>query len=891
MPLSPGTRIGHYEIVAPLGAGGMGEVYRARDLTLGRDVALKVLPHAFALDRDRTARFAREAHVLASLNHPNIAAIYGFADSALALELVEGPTLADRIAPGPLPVDEAMAIARQIALALGAAHEQGIVHRDLKPANIVVRPDGTVKVLDFGLAKAIDAAAGTIDASQSPTITSPAVMTREGIVFGSAAYMSPEQARGKPVDHRADIWAFGVVLFETLTGTRPFRGETVSDTLAAVLKSEPSWDTLPPSTPATLRRVLRACLQKDPKARLQAIGDWQFLLEEASQPAVPARRRWVTIAATLAAAIGGLALGVTVVYLRGPAAPAVRSSVVRLTATLPPGVEVDHRVTPALALSPDGTRLVYVGRRAGAAAQLFLRSLEGSAATSISGTDGAQNPFFSPNGDWIGFFAQGKLKKVSTTGGASQTLCDAPSGQGGHWAADDTIYFVPFNTSGVWKVPAAGGAPQEVTTVDRSKGEVSHRWPQMLPGGTALLFTVWLGPGWEEKSLQLQVMDTGERRMLTRGASTGRYLSTGHLVYNREGIQALMALPFDLATLRLTDGQAVELAERVWEGGAEGAQYAVSDAGTVAYVLSYPRRYERRLVWVDRSGKSEVLPAPSRPYYDPRISPDGSRLAVSAEEETERIWIYDFARPTLTALTTADSSSQSPAWTPDGTHVVYRGTRQGARNLYRKSADGSGDEERLTTSDNLQTPTALSPDGQHLAFVEVDRTTGQDALILSLDGSRRTVTPFLQTRATEVTGRFSPNGRWLAYTSNESGRDEIYVRPFPGTGGTAQVSTAGGGEPVWSRDGRELFYRSGEAVMAVPVSTEAAFAAGLPRRLFADHYERTGTGSGGYDVSLDGRRFLMIEPAEPELPVAQISVVLGWFDEVRQRIRQGPQSR
>jgi len=565
----------------------------------------------------------------------------------------------------------------------------------------------------------------------------------------------------------------------------------------------------------------------------------------------------------------------------------MRSSVVRLTATMPAGVDVDHRTTPALAVSPDGTTLVYVGGRGGASVQLFLRSLDGSDATSISGTDGAQNPFFSPNGEWIGFFAQGKLKKVSKTGGASQILCDAPAGQGGSWAADDTIFFVPFNTSGVWKVPAAGGTPTEVTTVDRSKGEVSHRWPQILPGGKALLFTVWTGPGWEEKSLQLQVMDTGERRVLTRGASTGRYLPTGHLVYNRESIQALMALPFDLATLRVTGGQAVELSERVWEGGAEGAQYAVSDTGTVAYVRSYPRRYERRLVWVDRSGQVEALPAPPRPYYDPRISPDGSRLAVSAEEETERIWIYDFARPTLTALTTGDSSSQAPAWTRDGTHIIYRGTRQGARNLFRKAADGSGDEERLTTSDNLQTPTSLSPDGKHLAFTDVDRTTGHDTLLLSLDGSR-TVARFLQTRATEVNARFSPNGRWLAYASNESGRAEVYVRPFPGTGGTAQVSTEGGSEPVWSRDGRELFYRSGDAVMAVPVSTDAAFAAGLPRRLFADRYERTGTGTGGYDVSLDGRRFLMIEPAEPELPVAQISVVLGWFDDVRRRVLQGP---
>ena len=890
MILAAGTRLGQYEVLAPLGSGGMGEVYRARDTKLGRDVALKVLPNAFTLDPDRIARFKREAQVLASLNHPNIAAIYGVEDStnvhALVLELVEGETLADRIAQGPVPPGEAIAIADQIADALEAAHERGIIHRDLKPANIALKPDGTVKVLDFGLAKAMEGAPGSSDPSLSPTITTPA-MTQMGMILGTAAYMSPEQARGKPVDHRADVWAFGVVLFEMLTGQRLHPGETVSDTLASVLKTEPSWDALPHTTPSSLRRVLRSCLEKDPRRRLQAIGDRRLLVDDPVQPATISGSPSVTIAAVGVAAVLAVALvTLSVVHFRQPATVAAASPVARVAIALPPESELDRKAYPALGLSPDGTKLTYVAAQGSAASQLFLRMMDGTASKPIAGTEGAHSPFFSPDGQWIAFFAQGKLKRVPAAGGAAQVLCDAPGGMGGDWAADDTIYFVPSNTAGIWKVSASGGTPEEVTKLDRSKGEVGHRWPQALPGGKGLLFTVWVGPGWDEKSLHLHVFGVGERRVLAQGASSGRYVSSGYLVYNRDGAQNLMALPFDLGRLQVTGGPAVTLAEQVWEGGAEGAQFAVSDAGTMAYVPSHAHRYERRLAWVDREGKVEPLPAAPRPYYDPRISPNGEQVAVSSEESTERVWTYNFARATLTPLTAAGVSSQAPAWMPDGARVVYRGTREGSRNLFWRAANGSDQEERLTTSENLQTPVSVSPDGKRVAYAAVDPVLGYDIWVMPLDGAR-TPEVFLKTSAIETNPHFSPDGHWLAYVSDESGRNEVYVQPYPGPGGKWTISTNGGNEPVWSRDARELFYRNGDAVMSVPITFQPTFSPGVPRLLFRSDFEPTGTGTSGYDVSLDGRRFLMITPSEPEPLATQVSVVINWFEELRRLVPTG----
>jgi serine/threonine-protein kinase len=872
----------------------MGEVYRGRDPRLGRDVAIKVLPSNASADPGRLHRFEQEARAAAALNHPNILAVYdvGVHDGApyIVSELLDGKTLRERLNDGSIMVRTAIDYAVQMAHGLAAAHEKGIVHRDLKPDNVLVTSDGRVKILDFGLAKLIDQeSTGAISSvlPTSPPGTSP------GLVLGTTGYMSPEQVRGALIDRRTDIFALGVVLYEMLTGRRAFIRETVPETMTAILREDvPDLHSGNPQVPLPLEQVLRRCLDKDPARRFQSTQDLAFALSTAGSattssvavmpavgPPMASHRGYLALVAVL-----GLALiALSVVHFREPTAVRMPLPMARVAITLPPGNEMAHRFWPALALSSDGSKLAYTALQGTAAPQLFLRVMDGTTAKAIAGTEGAHSPFFSPDGQWIGFFAQGKLKKVPADGGAAQVLCDAPGGMGGDWAADDTIYFVPSNTDGVWKVSASGGTPEEVTKVDRTKGEVSHRWPQALPGGKAVVFTVWVGPGWDEKSLQLHVLGTGERRVLAQGASGGRYVASGHMVYNRDGAQNLVALPFDLARLQVAGGPAVTLVEQIWEGGAEGAQFAVSDAGTMAYVSSHPHRYERRLAWIDRQGKVEPLSAPPRPYYDPRISPDGQQVAVSSEEATERVWTYNFVRATLTPLTAASVSSQAPAWMPDGTRVVYRGSREGFRNLFWTAANGSDQEERLTTSENLQTPVSVSPDGKRVAYTDIDRVTGNDIWVVSLDGNRA-AQPFLKTQASESNAHFSPDGHWLAYSSDESGRVEIYVQPFPGPGGKWTISTDGGTEPLWSHDGRELFYRNGDAVMAVSVAYQPTFSAGLPHRLFSTQFEPTGAGTSGYDVSPDGRRFLMIQPNEPEQPATQVSIVINWFEELRRLV-------
>jgi serine/threonine-protein kinase len=527
---------------------------------------------------------------------------------------------------------------------------------------------------------------------------------------------------------------------------------------------------------------------------------------------------------------------------------------------------------PAVALSPDGAVLAYVGRRDGAV-RLYVRAIDSLEAHAIPGTEDASSPFFSPDGRWIGLFAQGKLKKVPAAGGAVQILCDAASGLGATWAADDTIYFAPFNTSGVWKVSAAGGTPQAVTALDRGAGEVSHRWPQVLPGGKALLFTAWTGPGFDERHLKLQMLGTGERRTLVPGASGGRYVVSGHLLYSRN--DELMVVPFDLARLQVS-GPAVPMPERTLDD--EGPSYGVSDSGVLAYVPASPGRYERRMVWVDATGKVEPLPMPSRAYTDPTISPDGRAVAFTTIGAIETIGIYDFARHTLSALTaTTAGSSQAAVWAPDGSRLAYRGTRAGFRNLFWKAVDGGAEEVRLTTSENLQTPTSWS-NANLLAFSDVSITTGYDIWVLSIAGGPPQVV--LQTKGNETNPTFSRDGRWLAYASSESGTKEVYVRPFPGPGRRLQVSTDGGFEPVWSRNGRDLFYRRGDAMMAATITTEPVPTAGSPRMLFKGTYAETDTGGAGYDVAADGR-FLMVQPVEAPQSATSINLVLNWFDELK----------
>jgi len=909
----------HYRIVERIGVGGMGEVYRATDTNLGRDVALKFLPEAFAKNNERMARFRREAQVLALLNHPNIATIYGLEDSngncALAMELVEGPTLAERIAGAtvgsghasptdkgtpsgvPMPLDETLPIVKQIAEGLEYAHERGIIHRDLKPANVKVRPDGTVKILDFGLAKALEETPAATSINTSPTISAAA--TFEGIILGTAAYMSPEQARGKLVDRRCDIWSFGALLFEMLSGKQAFAGEDVSHTLAAVIMAEPDWSMLPGNLPAPLGRLLRRCLTKDSRRRLQAIGEARIAIEDclagaADVGAIPPagssgegqaaplqlwRRAlpWA-LAAVLALALVALVIGNP---LRTPRPS--RRPVARLTVMLPPIDRVALGPLGHIALAPDGSRLVYVANHSGST-QLYLRSIDRFEATPIPGTEGAESPFFSHDGQAVGFFADGKLKKVSLSGGVPVSLCSAPANRGGSWGLDDTIIFAPSVTLGLFRVSAAGGTPKPLTVPDRKKGEYAHRWPDILPGGRAVLFTAWTGSTFDEARIGVLSLETGEQRILVEGGTYARYVPSGHVVYARAG--GLLAVPFDLKRLEVT-GSPIPILEGVSMDPTFGAaEFSSAADGSLAYVPGGSRVGERTLLWVDRKGAARALPAPPREYLSPRLSPDGQRLAIAIHGTLNGLWLYDLGRGTLTRLT-APTNIPFPVWTPDGKHVTFEAGPSGTLNLYWMPADGSGAAERLTTSENPQSPGSWSPDGQVFAFSALDPTTGWDIWELNLEGDRKP-RPFLQTPSNEYGPMFSPDGRWLVYGSDESGRREVYVRPFPGPGGKVQISTEGGVQPVWARNGRELFYRDGDKMMATAVETKPVFAAAKPKVLFEGHYE-TGVFpfESDYDVSPDGQRFLMIKASEQESGATQLNVVLNWSDELRRLAPSG----
>ena len=895
MPLNPGSRLGPYEIVAPLGAGGMGEVYRARDTKLNREVALKVLPDSFVNDADRLARFTREAQTLASLNHPNIAHIHGLEESgpsagsgqavvrALVMELVEGDDLSVLIGRGPTPMDEALAIARQIAEALEAAHEQGIIHRDLKPANIKVRADGVVKVLDFGLAKAMEpASAVSASVSAPPTITTPA-MTRTGMILGTAAYMSPEQAKGRPVDKRADIWAFGSLLFEMLTGQRTFPGEDLSETMASVLKTDPAWTQLPAGTPAGIRRLLRRSLAKDPRQRLSDMRDARLEIDEAlagaSDPVVrlssaPGRPPWRLGAVLVLGALACAAVGGALAWTLRPPPALGPARVSRLAVTLTPGDELDTTAR-SVVMSPDGTELAYLAIRGGVR-KVFLRALDSLESRSLAGTDGAQSPFFSPDGRWIGFFAGNKLKKISAGGGAPEEVCEAPGFWGGAWAPNDVIYFAAGPMSALWQVPAAGGPPKPFTTLNRERGEVSHRWPQVLPGGSAVLFTVWTGPGVDESHVHLQTLQ-GERRELVRGGHTGAYVA-GQLIYYRRG--TLMAVPFDVARLEAVDRQPVIVGEGVLEN-AEVAAYAASDTGVLAWLPGRPYSFETSLVWVDRRGSPTPVPIQARAYQNPRLSPDAKQVAYSVKEGQVDLWVYDFVRDVASRLQ-ADGSSQAPVWTPDGQRLAYRATRRGTRNLFWRMADGSGTEERLTTGEGSAVPADWTRDGAELVYENTILTTGQDIWILDRrDGRSR---PLVQTRFDEMHPRLSADGRWIAYTSNESGRYEVYVQAFPVAGARSQISTDGGWEPVWNPNGRELFYRTqnGHRMMAVSIATTPRFSPGTPTKLFEGQFVPQGTATANYDVSPDGQKFLMVADSN-ETP-RQINVALNWLEELKAKV-------
>jgi Tol biopolymer transport system component len=897
-----GQQLGSYKILSLLGAGGMGEVYQAHDTKLGRDVAIKVLPAEFINDPERLSRFQREARTLAALNHPNIATIHGLEQSDgvhyLVMELVPGQTLAERVSAGSLKIEEALKVAAQIAEALEAAHEKGVIHRDLKPANVKVTPTGRVKVLDFGLAKAF-AGDGGLDLSNAATLT--AMGTEEGMVLGTPAYMSPEQARAKPVNKRTDIWAFGCVLYELLTGKEAFRGGTVSDTIAAVLEREPEWQALPPATPAKIRDLLRRCLQKDSQRRLRDIGDARIEIEEASAtPAMP------ELAATLEGvrALGrrGLILRVGALLLVAivtglaiwnlkPTPTAPPKPVSRFTITLPPGEQLAGLdLGLAVALSPNGSRLAYVARQGGIQ-QLYLRAMDSQEARPIPGTEGAVSPFFSPDGQWLGFLAGGKLKKISVNGGAALTLGDGVNIGGASWGSQGMIAISPTSIPGLQQVPDAGGTPQTLTRLE--KGDASHRWPEFLPGGKAVLFAAGPTPNnWTNAQVAVQSVGTGERRNLVQGGTQPQYSPSGHLVYAHGG--SLMVVPFDPQRLTTT-GAAVPLVEGVLQSTITGAaQYNLSSTGTLVYVPGTFQSDQSKLVWVSRNGAQQPVSAPARAYRQPRLSTDGRRVAVTIDEQGDQVWLYDLSRETLTRWTFEGNRNTAPAWTPDGKRIAFESNKEGPQNIFWQLADGSGGLERLTTSDDNHFPLSWSPDGQLLAFVDFNPTTGRDIWVLRMgdpspgSGQVRKAQPFLRTPFDETAPQFSPDGRWLAYASNESGPYEIYVQPYPGPGGKWQISTEGGTEPAWNRNGRELFYRSGNKMMAVDVTTQPSFSVGKPRMLFEGPYGLSPVSFPNYDVSPDGQRFLMVKPSEPEgAAPTQINVVLNWFEELKRRVPTG----
>ena len=897
--LSRGTKIGSYEVVSLIGSGGMGEVYRAHDTRLNRDVALKVLPEAFARDSQRMARFEREAKLLAALNHPNIAAIYGLEESgpirALVMELVEGPTLAERIAAGPVPMDEALPIAKQVADAVEYAHDNNVIHRDLKPANIKVKADGMVKVLDFGLAKALSDEPTDADMSNSPTLSMAATM--QGVILGTAAYMAPEQAKGKKVDRRADVWAFGVVLYEMLAGKPLHSGETVPETLASVMMRDSSLEALPANTPPAIRNLLRRCLDKNVKRRLQSAGEARIILEDVLSGAAPAeslaaggvsslgRRSLLLAAACVVAA--SLITGLAVWSLR-PAPPA--QPVSRLVVPLPPNEPLTGVTASVVALSPDGTQIAYV---ASAQQRIYLRALDSLDARPLTGTDGALSPFFSPDGQWIGFFAAGKLKKVAVSGGAVLTLCDATNARGGTWGADQTIVFAPGNNTPLFQVSAAGGAAQALTKLNG--GETSHRWPQFLPDGKTILYTVGTGGSSDDATIAAYHLDTDEQEVLIRGGTFPSYVPTGHLTYYRAG--TIMAVPFDASRseVRGTPAPALE-GVMAGAGNTGAAQFSFSRVGALVYVPGGPQAGAQfMMVWVDRKGVEQPLPAQPHAYANPKLSQDGRKAALDiTEADKADIWIYDLMRDTLTRLT-FDGINALPFWTPDGKRIAYRSIRPPNVNIYWRPADGSGAEERLTTSQSNHAPHGFSPDGRTLLYNAADPKTGWDIWMVPLEGERKP-RPILQSPFNERGPKLSPDGRWLAYVSDESGRYEIYVQPFPQPGGKWQISSDGGGEVAWSPKGNELFFRTGgqrEKMMAVNVQTQPTFSTDKPRLLFEGPYASGGAGnwSADYAVAPDAQRFLVLKNKEQEKTEAltQINVVLNWFEELKRRVPVGKQ--
>jgi serine/threonine-protein kinase len=942
-----GERFGSYEILTLLGAGAMGEVYRAHDIRLGREVALKILPSAFTADPDRLSRFEREARVLATLNHPNIGAIYGVeqgpgADGcqvrALVLELVEGETLAERItrvygsprASGSkttsLRLGEALDIARQLVDALDAAHEKGIIHRDLKPANIKITPEGTVKVLDFGLAKSAPVHSSVGEHPLMATLVVDG--TQEGLMLGTAAYMSPEQARGTAVDKRTDIWAFGCVLYEMLAGCAAFGRGTMTDTLVAILERDPDWTRLTSTTPPVVRRLLERCLTKDPKQRLRDIADARTELQPgtattvASSPNTEHARRArtrvrVVVAAALLAAVG-VALWVSFNPVRPPAGD---RRTLRFSVELPEGQVMSPGFNPDLALSADGTYLAFAS-----SGGVYVRRLDGLETQRLDASAGYNSaPLFSPDETSITFIAGDPMAastrpflKAALSGGAAVKLADYDMFHRGDWGSDGNIYWTASYPGGIVRISASGGKIQPVTQLDPMRGERSHRFANLLPGGRALIYTVGFdGIGsYDEARIDLWDLQTGRGKTLIEGGTSPVYSPSGHVIYARAG--KLFAVPFDPVRQELT-GSPFEVLDGVMMSGNTGiAQFSLSKRGDLAYVPGPAEGGHRSLVWVDRSGKSEPLPLPPGSYLYPRISPDGRYLAVETEGPNHDLFLYDFARAVLSKLTT-DGLSHDPVWSPDGKQLVFRSWQGGGMTMWSMPADRSTSPVRLDPMaarpqaampasaqampmpqvdsaasrpmNPMQSPVSFSPDGKFLTFGQKDPQTQDDVWVFPLDGSAPKA--LAQSRFGEGSAKFSPDGRWVAYSSNESGQAEVYVQAFPGPGAKIQISNGGGTDPVWRRAGGELYYRSGQRMMAVSITTSPDLRPSAPKVLWEGAYSAGSSSSCGipgvsatnYDVTADGQRFLLVRDDDAAVTSTRIVVVVNWLEEVRAKER------
>jgi serine/threonine protein kinase len=882
MTLSSGTKLGIYEIQTALGAGGMGEVYQANDTKLGRCVAIKVLPEAFANDGERLARFQREAVMLAALNHPNISTVHGLEQcgdtSYLVMELVPGETLAELVKrEGALPIEEALAIAKQIAEALEAAHEKCIIHRDLKPANVKLTPVGKVKVLDFGLAKAFEADTPPGDPSSSPTLSRAATM--QGLILGTAAYMSPEQARGKGVDKRTDIWAFGCVLYELLTGKQAFQGDDITEILASIVKSEPDWHALPPQVPPSIRTLLSRCLRKDRHQRISDASDVRIEIEDAIsaprnageaqvRPTSNSNLLWSLITAATIVALVAITFGIVAYRANRPSD--VQRTIVRFSIPLPPGQEI----TSYPAITRDGRTIAYVTQQRAEDSQLYLRDLNSFEPRAVPGSSGARQPFFSPDGKWVAFFAEGQLQKAEVAGGAPIRLAEAVYPFGGTWNEDNTIIYAASLGSGLLRIPSSGGTPESLTKPDGAAQGYAHVFPQVLPGGKSVLFTIWGQPqgsavlSLESRQWQVVLTQTGFAAPIF-AATNG---SKGHLLLV-DRTAGIRTAPFDPAHPAHTAADTSVLANVYYEVETESVGWlAVSNNGTAVYATGNPTKTS--LVWVDHEGKISSLDKEQDVYREAVLSPDGARAIVRVGVE---LWIHDLQRGTRSRLTTVDSSNNLPIWSSDGTKVIFASNRGGDWDIYAQPSDGSRPAEVLLKRPYDQFPLSVLADGS-LLFVEIHPKTGRDLWILSPGGetSPLRITPFNETQ-----GQFSPGpvggSRRVAYASDESGRSEIYVESYPRGEHNVLVSTGGGILPRWSPNGKELFYVTGDAVVSVAIQSNGSF--GAPRRLFDRSNFLFNHRFNSYSVSPDGKRFLMIQRDPASVP-RQLNVILNWAKEL-----------